>query len=166
MLSLDVAAADLDGVQLVLADAAVKDLLPAGAHVEPPLALLLDDGDRHGPIFIPDREDDAVLVLGVRLEHVPFFRPGSEGGDDVLGLHLVLGDHEILVRLAEDPDQGRDVPLLGRLDQRVSRFLGSGKSLLARSRLGGGSRLRGADCQRGEARDCDSQREDAHSETD
>ena len=38
VLRLDVAAADLDGVELVPADAAVEDLLPSGLGVEAPLA--------------------------------------------------------------------------------------------------------------------------------
>ena len=39
VLRLDVAAADLDGVELVAADPTVQDLVPAGRGVEAPLAL-------------------------------------------------------------------------------------------------------------------------------
>ncbi len=50
LLGFDVASAKLDRVELVLADAAVQNLLSTGEGVEAPLASLVHHGDRHGPV--------------------------------------------------------------------------------------------------------------------
>src|SRR5439155_22675354 len=53
--------ADLDDVELVLADAAVEDLLLAGLGVEAPGVGLLNEGDGEGVIVVADRKGLVVV---------------------------------------------------------------------------------------------------------
>src|SRR6516164_8601932 len=65
VLRLNVAVADLDGVQLISADTAVEDFLATGFGVKNPLVVPLDDGYRKGPIFLADHKERSVCVFRV-----------------------------------------------------------------------------------------------------
>jgi hypothetical protein len=65
VLRLHVIVADLNGVQLVPADAAVEDLLLPGFGVEGPPAAVADDRDRQRPVLCSDREGREVGGLRV-----------------------------------------------------------------------------------------------------
>jgi hypothetical protein len=135
-LRFDVSPADLDRVELVAADAPAEDLLPSGGRVEGPLAVLLDDRDRHRPVSRSHRQHGDGL-RGVELEPLFLSCLRREGGSGPAVLHGVFGLHQVGALAAQDGLQGRDVELLGRNDQRGGRALRSGE-LPGRGRVGWG----------------------------
>src|SRR6266704_2131718 len=66
VLRFHVAAADLDGIQFVGADAPQKDFLAAFIGVEKPLSVSLDDRNGQRPIVIANRNGGPFGILRVR----------------------------------------------------------------------------------------------------
>ena len=65
MLCLDVAEADVDGIELVAPDAAEEQLLATGLGVEAPAPAVLDDRHRHRPVLHPHPQDGDLRVVGI-----------------------------------------------------------------------------------------------------
>jgi hypothetical protein len=135
VLRLDVSAAHLDGVQLVAADAAIEDLLLSGSGVEGPLAALLDDGHRQGPVVLPHGEDGEIPVLRIECHGLVLAGPGDELLRQVLVLDGILRHDQTATIGTEDALQGGDIERFSRRNQRLSRLLGRIEGLLARRRF-------------------------------
>src|SRR4029077_4141830 len=97
-----VTAADRYRIQLVRADAPVKNLRTAGLGIEVPLSALLDDRNRCGPILVANREDSAIRVMGIRFYLHFLLRHRGKCFPRVLVLHVISRRDEILARGSED----------------------------------------------------------------
>src|SRR4029077_8471965 len=101
VLRLDVAAADLDGVELVAADAAIENLLEARLRIERPLAAALYDRHRERPIVRADHEHGAVGILRVGRDLLLLARLRDELRRDLLLACGLAGMNDVLAVGAE-----------------------------------------------------------------
>src|SRR5262249_8031563 len=85
VLNVDIAAANLDRIELVTADAALEDLLAAALRVEVPLAGDLYERHREGPVVITYIEGHAARMAGIADQTLLRARLGRE-----LRRHLLI----------------------------------------------------------------------------
>ena len=122
-LRVDIGERHLDRVVLVLADAAVEDLLAPGHAVEAPLVLVLDERDRKRPVLVADDEDRAVRAVGRDL------MLGIIARDELVAIVLV-GNRIARVEdaaggRAEDLQHPGQLAGLGGGDQRLGSLFGA-----------------------------------------
>ena len=131
---LDEASTHFDGVELILPDAAVEQLLASSLGVEKPATTVLDDRHRYRPVLGPHRQDGDLRVVGISddLGLDAGFR--REGLALVAVLNRVACHHEVHAVRTQDPGQRRDVERFGRDDKRLGRLFGAVENLLARGR--------------------------------
>src|SRR4029077_19986473 len=98
VLRVDVGEAGLDGVDLVAADAAEEDLLPAGFVIEAPRVALVHQRDREREIVFSD-DQRRTLALGMDLVLLVVGR--EELLANLLVGHLVAGRDDVLAGRAE-----------------------------------------------------------------
>ena len=114
--------------------------------IEPPLAGLLHDRNRHRPVFVPHGEGGDLRVL--RIPDDLGLLAGLRGEGDALipVLYRVGANHEVHAVRSEDLLQSREIVVFGREDQSLGRRLGGLERLLRdrRGRRGRCAGLRGA----------------------
>ena len=141
VLRLDEAPADLDGVELVPADAAEEDLPPACDGVETPRAPGLDDRNRQGPLALACDQRGLLRVLRIGRDDELLASLRGELRRLVPVLDGVLRDHEVDPLGPEDRLERLDVEALRGRDEGLGRRLRRGERPLGR-------RGRFAACQR------------------
>src|SRR6516164_9007036 len=143
VLGFHIAPADLDGVQLITADAPSQQLLATGCGVERPLTAVFRHRDRSRPILFPHDQDRVIRVLGVYAYVLVRACLRSKLRRPLAVLHGVAARDQIFLPGPEDLRERRDVKLVGCCDEGVSGLLGGVESLCPGARTSGGSRRGG-----------------------
>ena len=145
VLGFDEAVTDLDGVQFIGADAAVKEFLLAGLGVEGPFAVDLDDGYREGPVLVADDDEGSRASFWIDDDFCFFFGLGGESQGSLAVLGGFTGEDDLLAVGAEDLCECGLVGFAGGGDEGIGGLLRSSEGFafnVARSRSGGGSLCR------------------------
>ena len=113
VLCLDIAETDIDGIELVVSDAAVEQLLATGLGVEEPTPAPFDDRHRHRPVLDPHPQDGDLRVVGIPDDLGFFASNRRERLALVAVVNRVACLHEVHAIRPQDPGQRLDVEGLG-----------------------------------------------------
>src|SRR5271157_867672 len=122
-LGFHVPAAHVDGSEFVAAHAARQNLDASRGRIEPPLAVLADQGNRERPILGSDDHGRAVGIAGLGRDHHLGVRQSGEVRAAGFVLGGIAGFHDVASGGSEDLQQGGGVVLRGGIDQRLGGFL-------------------------------------------
>ena len=113
--------AHIDGRQLIVADAPVKNLLFACLAIPIPLVALVGEWDGERPVVLPHLECELAVVRGY--EGVPFVVPLQKSFPSGFVSDRIAGRDDLLAARAKDRSQLRRIAVAHRLDESGKRFL-------------------------------------------
>src|SRR5262249_673387 len=117
VLCFHVAAADVDDVQFVGADAAIEEFLAAGFGVKRPFTLSLHDGHRERAVLVAYNDECAGAVLRIHRDTLLFSGLGSEVGGALPVLGKLPCKNDVVAAGTEDSLEIGYVELLGGSDE-------------------------------------------------
>src|SRR6185369_6680763 len=129
VLSLDVAAADGDGVELITTDPAVEKFLPAGFRIERPGRSDLHEWHSKGPIVVANLENRAAWILGLQFNCLLNPRLFGKLLRDFSIARRFPGVNDVVTVWSENLGESQLVILLGSIDECIGSFFLAGELL-------------------------------------
>jgi hypothetical protein len=121
--------ADIDGRQLIVADAPVKNLLFTGLAIPIPLVSLVGERDGQRPAVLPHLKCELAVVPGYK--GVPFAVPLQEFFSIGFVSHGITGRDDLLAAWTKNRSQLGRVAVTHRRDKGGKGFLRGRKCLLS-----------------------------------
>src|SRR5690242_16142518 len=125
VLRVHIPSTDIDCVQLVSANAAMEEFLPAGSGIEVPLVPRLHERHRKRPVLVAHEQESPVPLLWVHANVFLFASFCSEISSSLTVLRVFTRENNVVAIRSEDFFKSVHVKLLGRFDKFIGSLLRS-----------------------------------------
>src|SRR5262249_54048530 len=119
LLGLDVTVAELNGIQLIGADATIQKLLPSGFGIEKPFSFFLNQRNRKWPVLFTNQNECTISVLGIHGNALLLSRLSYEIGSVLAILRRFAGGNDVFSIWSKNLRECVDIELLGCSDECV-----------------------------------------------